>query len=165
LLPALLLAALPALTAAAQDEEKKPPPMVDLRRYGFDYSPQLYPQKSPKDAIKSIVKAIDAKRVDYLLAQLADPKYVDARVAEYKAFFPKGKDEVRALLAFDRLVSETVAYYLDDPLLVRELRLFARDAAWDVADDVATGTVKEVPARKVFLRQIGDRWFLENRQQ
>jgi hypothetical protein len=164
LLPALTLPLLVAF-AAAQNEEKKPQPKIGAR-YGFDYAPDLYPQKSPKDAMKSIIKAIDAKRVDYLLAQLADPKFVDDQVAQQRAALPgKGTPESRELLAFDRLVADTIQYFRDDPVLLRELRLFARDAAWEVEENVATGTVKDVPARKVFLKKLGDRWFLENRQQ
>ena len=160
----LLLLALSTAPTTAQDDEKKAPPK-DLPRYGFDYVPTLYPQKTPKEALTSIVKAIDQQRVDYLLAQLADPIYVDAQVAEYRPQFAKNKPDARTFLAFDRLVQDTVAYYLSDPLLVRELRLFARDGAWEVNDDAATGVHKDVPARKMFLRRIGERWFLENRQQ
>jgi hypothetical protein len=155
---ALVLSALLAVVVPAQEPQDPP-------RYGFDYNPILYPQKKPEDAIKSIVKAIDAKRVDYLLAQLADPKFVDAQVADYRASFPKGKEDARTFLAFDRLVSDTVEYFLSDPILVKELRKFARDATWDIEDQLATGTLKDVPARKVFLKRIGERWFLENRQQ
>jgi hypothetical protein len=154
----LLLSALLAVGVIAQEPENPP-------RYGFDYNPVLYPQKKPDDAIKSIVKAIDAKRVDYLLAQLADPKFVDAQVADYRALFPRGKEDARTFLAFDRLVTDTVQYFLSDPILVKELRKFAAEASWEVEDALATGTRKDVPARKVFLRRIGDRWFLENRQQ
>jgi hypothetical protein len=158
---ALFLPVALALGAAAQDEK----PEQEARRYGFDYNHALYPQKKPEEAIKSIVKAIDGKRVDYLLAQLADPKYVDSQIAQYKANFTTGKDDARTFRAFDRLVNETVEYFLSDPLLIKELRQFARDGKWEIEEDVATGTVKDVPARKVFLRKIGDRWFLENRQQ
>ena len=160
---AVLFLALSAPAANAQVEEKQPP--KDVQRYGFDYVPTLYPQKEPKEALASVLKAMDDRRVDYLLAQLAEPKYVDARVAEYRAQFPQSKPAAQAFLAFDRLVQDTVQYYLTDPVLVREMRMFARDATWDVADDVATGVHKDVPARKMVFRRIGDRWFLENRQQ
>ena len=86
-------------------------------------------------------------------------------MADYRAESPAGKEEARTSLAFNRLVSETVAYFLTDPILVKELRQFAKDAKWDVDEDLATGTLKEVAARKVFLKRLGDRWFLENRQQ
>ena len=157
----VLLLLLPALVATAQDDEKKKEPP----RYGFDYNPTLFPQKAPKELMASVIKAIDIQRVDYLLAQLADPKFVDAQVGDYKALFPKAKDEARTFLAFDKLVGETVQYFTSDPILVKELRRFAREADWDVNEDAAVGTVKDVAARKVFLKRVGERWFLENRQQ
>jgi hypothetical protein len=164
LFTAVLLIVLPTVAPTAQDEEKKTPPK-DLPRYGFDYVPTLYPQKAPKEALTSIVKAIDDRRIDYLLAQLADPKYVDAQVNEYRAQFATSKPEAQAFLAFDRLVQDTVRYFLSDPVLIRELRMFSRDAVWEVADDVATGVHKDVPARKMVMRRVGERWFLENKQQ
>jgi hypothetical protein len=156
----LLLPLLAVLHAPAQDD--KP---ADGVRYGFDYNQSLYPQKTPAEAIASIVKAIDNKRVDYMLAQIAEPKFVDDQVAQYKALITAGKDEARTFRAFDRLVKETVEYFLSDPVLVKELRQFAKDAKWDVDGDVATGTAKGVAARKVFFKQMGGRWFMENRQQ
>ena len=137
LYPALLLLVLPALAPSAQDEEKKPP--KERPRYGFEASPILYPQATPKETIASVVKAIDAQRVDYMLAQLADPKFVDTQVAEYRRLFPNSKGDAQEFFAFDKLVNETVAYYLSDPILLRELRLFARDGVWEMADDAATG--------------------------
>jgi hypothetical protein len=159
----LLLLALPLLASAAQDEEKRP--AKEPPRYGFDCNPILYPQKTPKDAMASIIKAIDNKRVDYMLAQLADPKFVDRHVDDFKPLFPNAKDDAQTFLAFDKLVAETVHYFESDPILVRQLRKFARDADWEVNEDAATGTVKDLPARKVFMKKIGERWFMDNKQQ
>jgi hypothetical protein len=145
--------------AAAQDEEKKVAP-----RFGFAYNAELYPQKKPDEALKSIVKAIDAKRIDYLLAQLADPKFVDAQIAEFKATIKMGDPEQRAFAAFQKLVEVTNDYFQADPALIKELRLFAQGGKFEIEDTLATGTLKGSP-RKVFMRQIGERWFLENRQQ
>jgi hypothetical protein len=157
-----VLALVPLLTAVAQDEEKKGKEAV---RFGFDANLTVYPQKMPKDTIGSVVKAIDNKRIDYLLAQLADPRFVDTQINEYRPLFPKAKDEAATFLAFDRLVAETVQHFQSDPILVKDLRRFARDAEWEVNDDVAVGALKDLAARKVFLKRIGERWFLENRQQ
>lgn len=159
----LLLLAPPLLGSAAQDDEKKAP--KDLPRYGFDYNPVLYPQKTPKEALASVIKAIDSQRVDYMLAQLADPKFVDQQVDDFRALFPRAKDNAQTFLAFDKLVAGTVAYFQSDPILVKQLRKFARDAEWEVNEDAATAALKDVPARKVYMKRIGERWFLENRQQ
>jgi hypothetical protein len=147
-------------SSQGQDEKKKAPP-----RFGFELDEVVYPQQSPAAAMKSVVTAFDRKRVDYLLAQIADPAYVDFWVDRYKVDFPKGKEEGKRLLAFDRLVRETNDYFQNDPLLVKELRIFAKEAKWADEGDVSVGTTEKIPARKVFFRKIGDRWFLENKQQ
>jgi hypothetical protein len=122
------------------------------KRYGFEANTDFYPQKTPQEALASAVKTIENKRVDYLLAQLADPKYVD-------------DDAVRTFLAFDRLVKETGEYYLEDPTMLKELRLFVKEGEWESGETQASAAVKTIQGRKVFLKKVEDRWFLENRQQ
>jgi hypothetical protein len=145
----------------AQDDPKKKAPL----RYGFDVDETTFPQKTPAEAMTSIARAIERKKVDYLLAHMADPLYVDYWVDQYKRDFTQGKDEGKRLLAFERLVRETSSYFQNDPLIVKDLRIFAKDAKWEEKDDLAIGTVETVPARKVYLRKFGERWFLENKQQ
>jgi hypothetical protein len=146
--------------ADAQGEKKKTP-----FRFGFDVDEKTYPQKTPEETMGSIARAVDRQRVDYLLAQLADPLYVDYWVDRYKADVTKGRDDGKRLVAFERLTRETIGYYQDDPLIVRDLRIFAKEGKWEEKDDLAIGSADKVPARKIFLRKIGERWFLENRQQ
>jgi hypothetical protein len=134
-------------------------------RYGLDSLPAFYPQKTPHEAVESAVKAVVNQRFDYLLAQLAEPDYVDRTVAQYMTLYRKGGEQAKRILAFDRLVEETRRYFLEDPTLVKELRLFARKAEWDVKEDQATATLKSIQGRKVFMKKLEDRWFLENRQQ
>ncbi len=135
------------------------------KRYGFDANQEFYPQKTPQEALQSIVKAVQASRIDYLLAQLADPRFVDESVTAYKNSFTQGDENSRLFLAFDRLVAETKAYFLADPSLLGELRRFAKEAEWNVSDAQATGSVKSIEGRKVFMKRYENRWFLENRQQ
>jgi hypothetical protein len=144
---------------AAQEQ-----PAKLAKRYGHDYSANLYPQGMPNETLESLVKALDAGRMDYLLAHLADPNFVDPRIAEYKAFY-KGGDEGRALFAFERLVRETTLHFREDPALAKELRLFAKEADWDTKEDQAVGALKKGSPRRVYLRKLEERWFLENRQQ
>ena len=133
-------------------------------RYGYDVIENKYPQKSPEDALASVIKAIETKKFDYLMAQLADPIYVDKKIEEYKKLFA-GKEESRTLLAFDRLTKETAKYFQDDPLLVKELKRFAKEGMWDRTKAAkAVCTLKALPGRQVFMRKIQSRWFLENRQ-
>jgi hypothetical protein len=154
----IALVALGALSDA-QDEKKK------AWRYGFDVDEVTFPQKSPDEAMASIVRAIDRQKVDYLLAQMSDPLYVDYWVLTYKKDVNVGKEEGKRLLAFERLVRETNTYFQNDPLIVRDLRIFAKEAKWEEKEDLAIGTTERVAGRKVFLRKIGERWYLENKQQ
>ncbi len=134
------------------------------KRYGFDVNLTYYPQKTPRDTLLSVAKAFDNKRVDYLLAQLADPRFVDEAVVSYKNSMRQGEDKAKVFLAFDRLVAETTQYLLADPTLLNDLRQFAADADWETTDKQATGTLKTIQGRKVYLRKLADRWFLENKQ-
>jgi hypothetical protein len=135
------------------------------KRYNFDVNLDLYPQKTPQEALQSIAKAVDNKRVDYLLAHLADPRFVDDAVAANVNAISRGSEQSKRFLAFDRLVSETTHYFLEDPTLIKELRRFGKEAAWQINEDLAIGTLKSVQGRQVFLRKHEDRWFLENKQQ
>ncbi len=136
------------------------------KRYSFESNTAFYPQNTPKKALQSVVKAIESKRIDYLLAQLADPQFVDDAVGEFKDQVPKGNEEAKTFLAFDRLMEETTAYFLDDPTILRELRVFAREAQdGDKEESPYVGIAPSIQGRKVFLKKIEGRWFLENRQQ
>jgi hypothetical protein len=145
--------------AGAQEQEKL------VQRYNLEFSLSQYPQKTPQEALQSIVKAYDSKRMDYLLAHLAEPRFVDETVANYKNSLREGTEKSKQFLAFDRLVSEATQYFLEDPMLLKELRRFAKDAEWETSDGQAVGSLKTVQGRKVFLRKYEGRWFLENRQQ
>lgn len=73
LVVAVLLAAWPA---AAQEPAGAIPP-----RYGLIAAPEAYPQRTPREALLSAARAIERGKVDYLVAHVIDPKFVDARVA------------------------------------------------------------------------------------
>src|SRR6267143_518225 len=87
-----------ATASSAQDEKKK-----SERRFGFDVDEETFPQKTPDETMKSIAKALNRGKVDYLLAHLADPSYVDYWVDQYKVVYKEGKEAGKLLLAFDRL--------------------------------------------------------------
>lgn len=70
---AVLLTAWPA---AAQEPA---PPAAP--RYGVLPAPEAYPQRTPREALLSAARAIERGKVDYLVAHIIDPKFVDARVA------------------------------------------------------------------------------------
>src|SRR5262245_48305379 len=71
---AVLLVVLAAGAARADEKEAKG------ARHGVALDLKGFPQGTAKEALASVLKAIDAKRIDYLVAQLADPAFIDARV-------------------------------------------------------------------------------------
>jgi len=120
------------------------------KRYGIEADLSAYPQATPKDTLASVLKAIDARRIDYLVAQLADPDFVDRRVKD-----TGGK--------FDDLVTEATARLVDDPASARQLRQLAKDGEWEVKEDRASVRAKDVKERGCYFRKEAGRWFLENR--
>src|SRR6516162_6179387 len=86
----------------AQEGKEAPP-----RRYGIEANLRDYPQETPKETLASVLRAIERGRVNYLLAQLADPAFVDNRVKQLH-----GGD-------FDELVRETSQKLSDNPAAVK----------------------------------------------
>jgi hypothetical protein len=80
--------------------------------------------------------------------------------AEFRAFAAR---EARTR-AFRQIVRDVTDKLTDDPQSLKDLRRFLREGTFtDVAGGVRV-TLTDVKDRSVFLRQIGDRWFVENRQ-
>jgi hypothetical protein len=129
-----------------------PPEVKATKRYGIEPDLDKYPQTMPKEALESVLKAIANNRIDYLLAQLADPEWVDQRVKTVH----NGK--------FADLVEETTNKLSHDRTSVKEIRRFLHEGTWDITDATASAQLKDVPNRRLYLRKIGGRWFLENRQ-
>lgn len=133
------------------------------KRYGYDVNIDRYPQAKPTDAMQSILKCIQDNQLDYMLAQLADPAFVDKRVAENVTRF-QGKEEAKIVLAFDLLVKQTAEHFRDDPTLVREMKRISEEGEWTVENDQASAKLPILPGRTVNMKQIKGRWFLENKQ-
>ena len=122
------------------------------KRYGIEVDLLEYPQTTPQDALRSVFKAIDAGRIDYLAAHLADPDWVDQRVKQVH----EGK--------FDRLVEEIRDKFANDKISLKELRRFLEEGQWDITDTRATAQMKDVKDR-VYMRKLDGRWFLEARKE
>jgi hypothetical protein len=120
------------------------------KRYEIDADLKAYPQATPKEALASVVKAVEDRRLDYLVAQLSDPDFVDRRVKD------TGGD-------FAGLVREATARLADDPGPLKQLRRQLEDGAWDVKDDWASVHLKDAGPRWCYFRKADGRWFLENR--
>jgi len=136
------------------------------QRYGLDLDTKRFPQSNPKEALGSVLKAIGDKRIDYLLAYLADPAFVDKRVAQIAAnLSPKLTDAQKQSTAFNKLVEKTTESFDEDPTKLKELQRFLKDGEWDEGEGEAVAKLKGVNARKVFMKKVPpDRWVLLDRE-
>jgi hypothetical protein len=144
---ALCVVSLTVVGAPAQETKEAPP-----RRYGIEVNLRDYPQETPKETLASVLRAIERGRINYLLAHLADPAFVDKRVKEIYG----GN--------FEELVRETTHKLTDNPAAVKELKRFLKEGEWEGGDTTASVKLKNIKERQVFFRKIGRRWYLENRQ-
>src|SRR5260370_40239946 len=117
------------LVSAGWAQQTKQPPAG----YGIEADLDNYPQAEAKAALESVLKAIDKKKIDYLLAQLSDPKWVDSWVQKVYG----GK--------FEAMVKETTAKLASDPTEVEELRRFLRGGTWGANDSEGLGGLKDIP--------------------
>jgi hypothetical protein len=122
---------------------------ADAPRYGIAPDPKAYPQATPQEALASVLKAVEAKRFDYLAAQLADPTFVDDRVNRLFG----GR--------FEMQVEETANQF--SPAAAKLFGRFLKDGEWMTEKDTASVRLKDVKDRAVYFRRIGERWYLENR--
>ena len=71
--------------------------------------------------------------------------------------------QVKERGGFERIVAVVKAKWNNDPESVKEMRRFASDGIWEETGDTAAAKLKDVKARQMFFKKIGNRWFLENR--
>lgn len=119
----------------------------DSLRFGVEPNPKSFPQGTPRQTLASVLKAVDLKRVDYLLAHLADPEWVELRAREYEGGFPELVKE-----ATDTL----------DAAAVKKLQRFLKEGAFEIVDGTAVARLKNVKDRVVRLRKVDGRWFLQS---
>jgi hypothetical protein len=142
----VLLIGLACVSGARADAKDPSPPAP---RYGVAPDLQTYPQKTPRDTLASVVKALADKRVDYLLAHLADPEWVDKRVKDYGG-------------NFQEVLREATTKLLDDPGAARKLQKLLAEGEWKIDKDQAFVKPAE-GERWAHLRQTNGRWVMENR--
>ena len=116
------------------------------KRFGVETDLKTFPQGTPEETLASVVKAIDGKRADYIVAYLADPQFVDRRVKE---------------TSHEALLAETTAKLVDDPGAAKQLRAFLEKGTWTKEDATATVSLKEGSDRTVSFVQSDGRWFLQ----
>src|SRR5262245_59612767 len=98
---------------------------LKFTRYNIDYDSNSFRQDTPKAALASVLRALNERRVDYLLAQLTDPEFVDEQVVRVHA----GK--------FDELVRIVKTKFANDPELMKNLVRFSKEGEWDIGDTAA----------------------------
>ena len=116
-------------------------------RYGITLDLKAYPQGTAKDTLTSILKATESKRVDYVVAQLADPSFVDDRVKRlYGGRFEEQVEDTRARL---------------DPITLKQLQRFLKDGDWQEAGEHVTVRLKD-NERALHFKKEKDRWFIQH---
>ena len=136
-----LLAGLAAVTLAGTLAAEPP-----AKRFGVEADLKTFPQGTPQEALASVLKAVEQKRADYILAHLADPQFVDDRVK---------------LTGHDELLADTTAKLIGDPGAAKQLQRFLKEGEWTTEDATATVTHKEMGDKVVSFRKIDGRWFLQ----
>jgi hypothetical protein len=144
----IAIVAIAGLLAASAFAQK--PDNFVTNRFGIDPDLDGYPQTTPKDALRSVLRASDAGRFDYVIAQLTDPAYAEKQVKESGSF--------------EKFVAIVKAKWANDPESVKELRRFVSDGNWEETGDTAVAKLKDAKGRQVYFKRVGNRWFLENRQ-
>ena len=112
---------------------------ADGTRYGIAPDLKTYPQATAKETLASVIKAVEDKRVDYVVAQLADPAFVDDRVKRlYGGRFEQQVEDTRARL---------------DPLTIKQLQRFLKDGDWQRRQGSRDRAAEGRQAMPVFSRR------------
>jgi hypothetical protein len=117
-------------------------------RYGVAEDATKYPQSTPKEALASVLKAIEAKDFRYLMAQLAEPAFVDDRVKRVYA----GK--------FDEQVEDTRTRM--DALVIKQFTRLAKDGKMEVGKIAAIVRSEDYPDRMIRLVPREGKWYLSH---
>lgn len=120
----------------------------DTARYDIPLDEKSYPQSEPKQCLESVIKAMGDKKINYLLAHLADPAMVDKRVKSvYGGVFAEMVRDAGTKL---------------DPTTRKLFSNFVKDGKWQVGETEATVTLPESDQRGILFLKSGNRWFMRN---
>lgn len=178
------------LTSVATAQPKKDivDPKEPPRRFGLRQFPELYPQDSPKNALYSVLRAMDKDRYDYLVAHLLEPGYVNEQLAIGYPLFEKQAREIvekeqLARKGFDRefivnrirdlanqknvdnLVQRIRTKIDNDPEVLRDFKRMLREGSFEDAGETSVGKLKDAKDRALYFKRVGDRWYVENKMQ
>lgn len=120
-----------------------------------------------EDRARQYEPAVEAGLVKKRDAQRQDPAGVrdeDRVPDEPDKFRARVAADARAA-AFAQLVRDVGEKLADDPEVLKDLRRFNRQGTFPEAPaETAKVGLPEVRDRAVFLKKVGDRWYVENRQ-
>lgn len=88
----------------------------------------------------------------------------DVRLPEDPAMF-KGRVQAEARTrAFRQFVRDVQDKLVEDPEVLKDLRRFAREGTFGEGAEAIKVGHPDIRDRSVYLKKVGDRWFMENRQ-
>jgi hypothetical protein len=117
-------------------------------RFGIPLDEASFPQNSPENLRKSLLNALNSDKIEYMLAHLADPSFIDKNVREvHEGDFAKQVAETR----------EKLKKGLKSPLesLLKEGKLNSSEKSASLKD----------PALKDFIISMkleNNKWYMEN---
>ncbi|MSR33093.1 MAG: hypothetical protein EXR99_16510 [Gemmataceae bacterium] len=119
-------------------------------RFGVPADATLFPQSNPKELQLSLLKALGEKRIDYLLAHLVDPSYVDERITRvYEGRFEGQFEETRSKL--------------ENPPLKGEFEKILKEGKMEATAATAVLRLPALPEREIHFAFKGGKWYLLNR--
>jgi len=120
--------------------------LPSAERYGVAEDSMKYPQKTPQQALASVLKAIEAKDYRYLLAHLTEPSFVEDRVKRvYGGQFDEQVEDTRARL---------------DALVIKQFTRIATQGKMEVGKIAAIVRSDDYPDRIIRLVPRDGKWYL-----
>lgn len=105
-----LAVVLSSVSFASAQEGKPKAPEETPPRYGVAFKVRVYPQASPKEALNSLIEAVDKGDYGYIASHLMEPGYIDGQVASRaKQAYPQIVANLAALRDFQQQNLDKVA--------------------------------------------------------
>ncbi|MFQ3648906.1 MAG: hypothetical protein SNJ75_01130 [Gemmataceae bacterium] len=122
--------------------------LPSAERYGVAEDATGYPQKTPQEALNSVLKAIEAKDFRYLVAHLAEPSFVDDRVKRvYGGRFEEQVEDTRTRM---------------DALVIKQFSRLAKEGKMEVGKIAAIIRSEDYPDRMIRLVPRDGKWYLSH---
>jgi hypothetical protein len=155
-----------AINASAQEKPKPVP------RFGVAAEPEVFPQDAPKPLLSSIQKALERKRIDYLIAHLLDPTFSERKIDEYyRQRFGRSRDEdaelsreqrdQRERAALELFVAEVSQHMAAEQKQTLTFLRLLKDGMVEESGTMATVRLPNSPLT-LGLRLIDGKWYMIN---